>query len=61
MKSIAATLFEECEQKIEEEKKLEEKKEEDKNPKKETNKKNVNKNKNKPFLDLKYPRNEGIY
>jgi hypothetical protein len=59
VKSIASTLFEECEQKIEEEKKLEEKKEEDKNIKKETNKKNANKNKNKPFLDLKYPRNEG--
>ena len=59
VKSIASTLFQECEQKIEEEKKLEEKKEEDKNIKKETNKKNANKNKNKPFLDLKYPRNEG--
>ena len=58
VKSTASKLFEECEQKIEEEKKLEEKKEEEKNIKKE-NKKNANKNKNKPFLDLKYPRNEG--
>ena len=59
VKLIASTLFEECESKLEEEKKLEEKKEDDKNPKKETNKKNANKNKNKPFLDLKYPKNEG--
>ena len=55
VKSIASKLFDECEQKIEEEKKLEEKKEEEKNIKK----KNTNKNKNKPFLDLKYPKNEG--
>ena len=34
---------------------MEEKKEEDKNIKP----KKINKNKNKPFLDLKYPRNEG--
>ena len=60
VKSIASKLFEECEQKIEEQKKLEEKKEEDKNTNtKKENKKNVNKNKNKPFLDLKYPKNEG--
>ena len=55
VKSIASKLFDECEQKIEEEKKLEEKKEEEKNIKK----KNTYKNKNKPFLDLKYPKNEG--
>ena len=59
VKSIASTLFEECELKLEEEKKLEEKKEDEKNIKKETNKKNANKNKNKPFLDLKYPKTEG--
>ena len=56
IKSIASQLFAECEQKIEEQKKLEEK-EEDKNPKKENKK--SNKNKIKPFLDLKYPKNEG--
>ena len=59
VKSIALKLFQECEEKLEEEKKLEEKKEEDKNIKKENIKKNANKNKNKPFLDLKYPKNEG--
>ena len=59
IKSIALNLFEQCEQKIEEEKKLAEKKEEEKGIKKETNKKKDNKNKNKPFLDLKYPKNEG--
>ena len=52
---IALKLFKECELKLEEEKKMEEKKEEDKNIKP----KKINKNKNKPFLDLKYPRNEG--
>ena len=52
---IALKLFKECELKLEEEKQMEEKKEEDKNIKP----KKINKNKNKPFLDLKYPRNEG--
>ena len=60
IKSIALNLFEQCEQKIEEEKKLAEKKEEEKGIKKETNKKKDNKNKNKPFLDLKYPRNDWL-
>ena len=59
VKAIASTLFEECEQKIEEEKKMEEKKEEDKTIKKENTRKNANKNKNKPFHDLKYPKSEG--
>ena len=59
IKSIALTLFDECERKIEEEKKLAEKNEEDKNIKKEPNKKKDNKNKNKKFLDLKYPKREG--
>jgi hypothetical protein len=59
IKSIASNLFDECERKIEEEKKLAEKNEEDKNIKKEPNKKKDNKNKNKKFLDLKYPKREG--